>query len=348
MEDLSARIWALDWRDFKSAACLPIALAIARRSYESGMCWAKHTTIGDMCGVSKQTVARCLQELEDKGLLARVEHFRDDGSRSSDTMWLTLPEVTWERTSVDHSELERRRAGAGKKRTTTKTPPTTVMRGTGHGEGDAPPIESSQNGNSNGLKGNQDAQEREGEEEDSPAGEDIPAAVDMIWKAGSDTARQRSSRGDIETGLRAALKRGHGLESIMRGYGAYLQTPDAVKDGGAFQRGAHVILAKDRWQGFLEEAPHTPPVGGSAAQAPAQVDDNALWLVRVQLYVQTGRWPVDAGPPPDTEGTLVPMVVLEQLAKTHPEMVRTAIGLPPVDETTPLTPPADDMAGAFD
>lgn len=105
----------------------------------------------------------------------------------------------------------------------------------------------------------EDARERDSLGDSSKV--NLSLAVKMIWQAFSQSGRNRSSLEDVEEHLRKAIRRRAAgeteearLEAIMRGLKAYLATPDARKEQGAFQRGPHRLLLKDRWKSFLTDA----------------------------------------------------------------------------------------------
>lgn len=334
MDTLTVQVWKLDFSAFKSPAAKLVALAIARRSRESGSCWAKHATIGDDCGVSKQTVARCIQEMVEAGWLQKVERRRGDGSRSSDKLWLTLPAVMLFATTVDPKELKRERAD-------------------GEDDGDhggladhhddeaaSPRMASGPTSVMMQKDSSKDSKERT-LVPDEPEGDfvDYPGATSLIWQRASKTGRQRSSKMDIEKALRAAVSRGHALERILKGLGAYFASPDATKDDGAYQRGAHVILANDRWAGFLDDEQARADVGEvvtpaalaaqqqvGTAEAPAEARQR-LWM---ELWKQGMPWDPERGPQPGRLGCRITDAIQREFG------------------AEPYQPPQDGDSAAFD
>ncbi len=309
MDTLTVQVWKLDFRAFKSPAAKLVALAIARRSRESGSCWAKHSTLGEDCGVSKQTVGRCLDELMEAGWLQKVGRRRSDGSRSSDRLWLTLPQITLESTSVDPKELKRERDEEG-------ADWDHADNASYHGDAHKSPRSDSgvitvtpQNTVTEGLKKKTVTRAHE-----EPSDSDLDAAVDLIWQMASKVGRGRSSKADIKKGLQAALARGNALERVLRGMGAYLRSPDATKDDGAYQRGAHVMLANDRWASHLDDEQARRDVGHQATpqeiiaqedvgtiEAPSE-SRQRLWM---ELFAQGMPWGPERGPQPGRLGCRV-------------------------------------------
>lgn len=312
MDTLSVKVWKLDFSEFKSpAAARVVALAIARRSRESGLCWAKQTTLADDCSISAKTVHRVLCELEEHQppWVKRVERRRKDGSRTSDYIWLTLPEVVLEADTVTDNWRSQVDAVEGEKDGQADTT-------TGH--------EGKLDGSRSPL-----GTVRESEQKDSlkdsekkgsmPAGadsnghDDVKAAVDLIWKRASDQGRKRSSKADIEVALRAALGRGHSMERILRGMRGYFESPDATKDDGAYQSGPHVKLAKDRWESFLDDDQARRAIREDTPEADAaravtgtlERPSPALQRTWMELFVQGGAWNPDRGPQPGRLGCRV-------------------------------------------
>lgn len=286
---------------FTSSNVKFIALAIARASLRNGACWASQKTLGETTGVSKQTVGRAIAELESAGWLKRIGRMREDGGKSTDKLWLTLPELVLSAETVpprphrffsattdivDHDET-----------------PGTQMRGEAAAPASAPPIKES---------GQEGELEGERKKASSPAGadaqatEDLHKAVELIWAKASKIGRQRSSKEDIASGLRAALGRGHAMETVLRGLGAYFASEDATKDDGAFQRGPHVMLAKDRFLGFLDEPPARPPADAPTAGVGSSEEPGPLlqrtWM---KLFQQGMAWTPDRGPQPGRHGCRV-------------------------------------------
>lgn len=349
MDTLTVQVWKLDFSDFKSPAAKLVALALARRSRESGASWARQGTLAHDCGVSKQTVYRCLDELEAVGWLKRVARFRGDGARSSDIIWLTLPETTLSATTVDRKDLKRMREDGdlpdGEDGSMMEIGPDTVEGAPRPARGSPPSTEST-------LK--ESLKDSDKKEESAPDGAlsqaDIDAAVGLIWQRASKVGRTRSSKADIAKALRAALARGHAMERVLKGLGAYFASPDATKDDGAFQKGAHVMLANDRWESFLDDDQARRDAGEVLSpQAQAIADDlgtmeeptrkrQEVWM---QLFAKGMPWDRDRGPEPGRMG-----------CRVDPD-IQMAHGCEPYfpDAAPPVAspPPVDDAdAAAFD
>jgi hypothetical protein len=314
MDTLTVQVWKLDFREFKSPAAKLVALAIARRARENGVSWARQSTLADDCGVSKQTIHRCLEELEAKGWMRRVPRHRSDGGRSSDFIWLTLPGMHLEGTTVDPKELRRLQDSGEFDGPTMQTPPDTVGDAAGQEGAQAapgsPPPPDTESTLKESLKDSKKSEDA-GATADGP---DVPAAVNLIWARASKTGRGRSSKADIEKALMAALARGHAMERILRGLGAYFASPDATKDDGAFQRGAHVVLANDRWESFLDDEAARAGRGERTDPAAAAVTEELGTLEhptpkRQRVWMDLDRqgmpWDSERGPRPGLLGCRV-------------------------------------------
>lgn len=327
-DNLMTKVWALDFQThrwqlpgpagngapegdlqaFTSPNVKFVALAIARASLANGACWAAQRTLATITGLSKQTVGRAVNELESAGWLKRINRHREDGGKSTDKLWLTLPEVVLA-AEVVPPRPQRFFGGDVSDVDHDGPPPITVEREPLPPAG-APPIrESTQERESEGIRKKVSSVPAVGGDP-TP---DFESAVGLIWAKASKTGRERSSKADIEQGLRAAVGRGHSMERILRGLGAYFASHDATKDGGAFQRGAHVMLAKDRWASFLDDAQARAEAGeATPAAAAAEADMGTvdaptakrqrLWM---ELFIQGMAWDPDRGPQPGRLGCRV-------------------------------------------
>lgn len=104
-----------------------------------------------------------------------------------------------------------------------------------------------------------------------------PDLLDKVWSAAPPKARERSSRGDTSKALAAALKRGAKPDEIMAGLMAYWRSDDATKDGGAYAKGVHRMIADDRWRDWT-----------SASLIPA--GEQPDWPARLRIWRSTEQW----------------------------------------------------------
>lgn len=303
MDTLTVQVWKLGdagfFGDFKSPAAMLVALYIARSSRANGSCWAKQSTIGDAIGVSKNTVGRCIDELVERGLLTRINRRRKDGSRTSDLLWLTLPEIVLESTTVDLNAHKRQaNEDAGFEYTVDSQEPTSAP--CKDPPCDQPdPTVGSLKGVNEIVKGNQEKRAREILISD----EDLEKAVEAIRARASEKGRDRSPRSDLRKALKAAIARGHSIETVMRGLGGYFATDDATKDDGAFQRGAHVMLANDRFLDFLPSASDAPAdVRAREEVGTSEAPTRRLQELWMSLFTQGMPWNPDRGPQPGRLG----------------------------------------------
>jgi len=88
---MSVHISSPTWKlQFKDPTTKLIALSLADQANDDGECWPSCSTIGQRCGVSKDTVQRHLRWLESAGFLQRKERFKD--GRQTSNMLLSTPE----------------------------------------------------------------------------------------------------------------------------------------------------------------------------------------------------------------------------------------------------------------
>lgn len=323
MDTLTVKVWKLDFSSFRSPAAKLVALAIARRARDNGMCWAKQTTLADDCGVSPKTVHRVLCELEERQppWVKRVERRRKDGSRTSDYIWLTLPEVVLEedvvaanwRAHVDEAEeLDEGHAD-------------TAIGHDGKLGGPASPVgRAKESEQKESLKDSKKEGSLPADADSNSHADDVKAAVDLIWKRASDQGRRRSSKADIEKALLAALGRGHAMERVLRGLRAYFESADATKDDGAYQRGAHVMLANDRWESFLDDDEARAAIREDTDDAKAaraitgtlEAPSEAMQRTWMQLFGQGMPWNPERGPEPGRLGCRVDEAIQREFGVT--------------------------------
>lgn len=337
MSSLDTQIWALrfDWSKSPASARL-VALAVARRSFRTGACYASQSDLAEATDLSGKTVKRTLDELAEHGWLERVAAYRRNGARSTDKVWLTLPAVTLSATEVSEESIRETNeamdmVGVGPDTVSTATAPTGGAGAYEGGEQDPPTVSPAF------LRPTSRPTHRPDSRAQTHAGDgELEIAVDLIWSKASQQGRQRSSKADIKKGLAAACARGHQMETILKGLAGYYESPDATKDDGAFQRGAHVILASDRFVSFLPERPSEPTTAAErtaramVGDADTPTDDmQRLWM---DLFTKGMPWNPERGPEPGRLG-----------CKITAEIQR-AFGVEPFA----LPAADDDNSGAFD
>lgn len=87
---VQAITWALE-QTVGSPTGKVILLCLANYADKQGACFPGHKTIADECEVSVRSVAEWMAKLEALGLIARSRRFRNNGSRTSDSIILRLP-----------------------------------------------------------------------------------------------------------------------------------------------------------------------------------------------------------------------------------------------------------------
>lgn len=73
-----------------SATVKAVLLAVANYADEQGVCWPSQEQLSEDTELSRHSIMRSLDHLEDLGLLSRERRHRKDGSRSSDLIMLDL------------------------------------------------------------------------------------------------------------------------------------------------------------------------------------------------------------------------------------------------------------------
>lgn len=73
-----------------SATVKSVLLAISNYADEDGICWPSQEQLADDTELSRHSVMRAIDQLEELGLLSRERRHRGDGSRSSDLIMLDL------------------------------------------------------------------------------------------------------------------------------------------------------------------------------------------------------------------------------------------------------------------
>jgi hypothetical protein len=125
------------------------------------------------------------------------------------------------------------------------------------------------------------------------------ADVEAVWSIAPPKARERSSRADVLKALQGAARRGNHPAEVMVGVSAYYASREATRNDGEYAKGVHRIIIADRWKDFI-------PAGGLKTQTDPSNWPNERWRVVLDRYKVTGKWPENAGPSPENEGTFVP------------------------------------------
>jgi hypothetical protein len=141
----------------------------------------------------------------------------------------------------------------------------------------------------------------------APKGADPPlvrkADVEAIWEITPRKSRERSSKGDIERALNAAVRRGRTVTDVRAGLVGYFESPGATKDGGDFVKGVHRMIEMDRWEAFL---PDPEPAATVGATNPAEA-----WRRRVEAFKRDQYWNrLDWGPAPGKPDCAAPIEIL--------------------------------------
>lgn len=301
---------------FESPTEKLVALALARRcGGSSGKCFASQATLAEDTQVHVKTVARTLSALEERGWIVRRKHRMNGfGVRRTDSIFLTLPAVTIEAVVVKQKEDDDDADGdAVSNDPRPGLPPEGVSRGVAPRPG--LPQETMKKPDEDSSTAGLASGDREDEDSDDV---DLDVATDLIWQRVGDKGRERSSRADVRRALAAAIgRRAKGetpvarLQSIMRGIDGYIRSDEATRDGGAFERGAHRTIERDRWEGFVA------PPGAEAVSVVGSHEAPSEQLQRMwmDLYAESGRWPAERGPRPGQPGCRVDPLIQAQYEK---------------------------------
>lgn len=99
---VQAITWALE-QTVGSPTGKIILLCLANYADKNGACFPGHKTIADECEVSVRSVAEWMAKLESLGLIDRTRRFRNNGSRTSDSIVLRLPWLATTTSSEPHA-----------------------------------------------------------------------------------------------------------------------------------------------------------------------------------------------------------------------------------------------------
>lgn len=290
-----------------SSTELTLALMIARRcGTMDGRCYASQKTLAADARMHVRTVGRALDELEAKNLIKRVKHAPDQvtGKRLNDDIYLTLPEVTLPATtgpSDSVSKAKRLSVKGQAAQSRIKRDPKDTNKDS-----------------SVGLA--------------SDAGEiidgiNVSTVVDEIWFMASKKGRERSSKKELASAVRSAIKnRPAGSDAqlfwdrVCLGLRGYFASDDAKKQGGALQPAVHRLLTQERWQPFADEVAPLDPAG-SLPEIDQKVADEfgtiekpgpARQLLWITGFVQRGEWSPERGPRPGHPGCRLDDALLRQ------------------------------------
>lgn len=275
-----------------------LALVIARRCGSiDGRCYASQKTLAQDARLHVRTVGRTLDELEAKKLIKRVKHSPDPvtGKRINDDIYLTLPEVVLKATGPSDS----------------------VSKAIGFCVKSHPAQSRIKRDLKDTVKDSVGLASDAGEIID---GINITSVVAEIWQEASKKGRERSSKKELASALRATLKnRPAGsdaalyMDRVRAGLRGYFRSDDATKSKGNLQPAVHRLLTQERWQSFADEiAPleSGQPVSTIDAKVESefgtiQNPGPARQLLWITGYAKHGEWAIDRGPQPGMPGCRV-------------------------------------------
>lgn len=233
-----------------------VLLALANYADEEGICYPSVKKLVELTGLSERAVRYALQALVDAGAMDREQRRRADGTRTSDRYTLHIP-------AANGAASEQEALPAASKPIKRQILHKQAARGAG-------------------LTSFEPSVEPKAIGPQTPVGQ-LAALIFHLQPKD----HRRSTRPDIATALEAAVKRGGAKAEIYEALKAYYALPDSRKDGGRYAKGAHRIIAQDRWRDFLPspEPPAAPPTVAELAR-------------RHRHFADTGEWPAHWGEPP--------------------------------------------------
>lgn len=182
--------------------------------------WKSLNTLAETCELSRRTIIRCIQELEDSGLIERngfrtvrggkipIYDIRLDALRHLRTPSDTeSPSDTQSREVVTHSPVS----------------------------GDTVSPEPSLN--------------------HPKEPKDMPDLANRLWVMSPATARQRSSKAKVKSAVKAAINRGVNPDQLLKAYKNYLNAADTKKQDYKFAKGIHSWVSEDRFESWLSSSP---------------------------------------------------------------------------------------------
>lgn len=299
----------------KTGTHLLVALALARRCGDvNGVCFAKQATLAADTRLHQKTIAKVLAEFESEGLIERVKYQPlADGTRVPDDIYLTLPAVTLPETG-----------------SRTKGVHDSRRRPASHGVLSDEAMESSgQKPPRPGLpkkrplkKPTEETNARDARDA-SFEGIEVDQAVAVIWAGVGEEGRKRTTRPKIKTALEAALRRRpkgvaaepH-LKRILMGLRAYLQSEEATKQNGKFEKGTHRLLEGDAWEAWLDDDAARAGKGVAASVDPDLGTMEEPGPKRQRMWMDLNRqgmtWDPDRGPRPGERGCRVAPALQEE------------------------------------
>ena len=249
-----------------------VLLSLANYADEDGRCWPSQRRMAAETSLSDRTVRSVLSALEEKGLIRREERQREDGSRASDVITLTLG--------------ERAQISGGAE--TVSGGVATISGGVRKQfPGGAEMV--------SGLTTFEPSTDPSEEPKRAARGARKPAKdeIEAIWAIVPRLARERSSRADLATALEAAMRRGHNPADVLRGLQAAYAS---ATYSGDHAKGVHRLIERDRWASF-EQAdackPHTPLAwnGPPALLAALRAEMGA----HADAFLRLSRWDAERG-----------------------------------------------------
>lgn len=274
--------------EFKLLAVIGLFL---NADYEA---WPSQDTLAEMSGMSRSTIIRTLQKLEDKNyIVSRKKYPNRPGTHKCYAVVMDGPEIksdTSESVTSDTSECRIQGDTSGSSTqgdTSHKNYPVELPSRTLLSDSDPTPAEQPDN---------------------------LTLAINTIWKAWSKKGRKRSKAIELCRDVLRRQATKHDLREITKAALRYAKSTD-----GEFHKGLHDWLAGGYWQNFLTNQPDEQAVVAAAA-TPSDKLDYAF-----KLFAEFGNWTGDTfGQPlkPDHPDATYPAALYAKYGLKAPEGAR--------------------------
>lgn len=143
----------------------------------------------------------------------------------------------------------------------------------------------------------------------SPSAMTVRQAAEAIWKDTPTICRTRSSKGQLERALQAAVNRRKNLAVIVQAVAAYFADPEKAKDDHKYARGVHRVVQDDYWETWA-------PVQHAGSDA-FQLKVYRVWMQ--DWLEKPHQWRVqDRGPTPSEPGCRIPLSIMQEFGYQPP------------------------------
>lgn len=235
-----------------SAAEIRVFIHLCRRSENSsGIAWPSYAAMIEKTGLGKSTIRRAIEELERRGLIARL------GKRFGGTcQYQILPSNSSTTGTIESPIVPPEGQLVSPNSASDETP--IVPPQTRNSSISDPSIVPPEGHKGNPMKVLQRRESKEGKTSTS-------GLADAIWNLTPRMGRERSSRKQLVAALQR-LPKGTSDEAILESLKAWVASESWTKDEGQFVPGIHRWVSQGKWENHPEPArlkgdPHTHRLG---------------------------------------------------------------------------------------